>query len=198
MWKVTPLQLARGTAALADHGMLRRPHLVSARRVGFDKPWEPLPQPAPLRITESPEHLRVVQEGMEMTVHGPGGTARAISTGLQYRMAGKTGTAQVVNRSAMAVNPKSLPLHRRHRALFIGYAPAQDPTIAVAVMVEGGGYGGATAAPIARKILDAWLLGTQPENGIDDAGTSTRIVVGTPPAPAVTPPVVPPATATPP
>jgi penicillin-binding protein 2 len=91
-----------------------------------------------------------------------------------------------------------LPLHRRHRALFIGYAPAQEPTIAVAVMVEGGGYGGATAAPIARKILDAWLLGTQPENGIDDAGASTRIVVGTPPAPAVSPPVTQPATATPP
>ena len=187
MWKVTPLQLARGTAALADHGMLRRPHLVSAQRIGFDSPWQPLPQPEAIRITDRPDHLRVVQEGMEMTVHGPGGTARAISGGLQYRMAGKTGTAQVVNRSAFAVNPKSLPLHRRHRALFIGYAPAQQPTIALAVMVEGGGYGGATAAPIARKILDAWLLGTKPESDAQDAETSTRILVGAPPEPVMAP-----------
>ena len=163
MWKVTPLQLARGTAALADGGWLRRPHLVAARRTGFNTPWQPVSQPAPSRITARPEHLRVVQEGMEMTVHGPGGTARAIGIGAPYRMAGKTGTAQVVNRRATAVNPKSLPLHQRHRALFVGYAPAEAPTIAVAVMVEGGGYGGSTAAPIARKVFDAWILGLQPE-----------------------------------
>lgn len=158
MWKVTPLQLARGTAALADDGRLRRPHLVTAQRTGFGTPWQALPQPAPLRISDRPDHLRVIREGMEMTVNGPGGTARMMAIGAPYRMAGKTGTAQVVNRSAVAVNPKSLPLHRRHRALFVGYAPAERPTIAVAVAVEGGGYGAATAAPIARRIFDAWLL----------------------------------------
>lgn len=180
MWKVTPLQLARGTAALADGGMLRRPHLVAAQRTHFDSPWEPLPQPAPVRITENPENLRVVQEGMQMTIHGPGGTARAMSVGAPYRMAGKTGTAQVVNRRAQAVNPKSLPLHQRHRALFVGYAPAENPTIAVAVMVEGGGYGGSTAAPIARKIFDAHLLGKMPE-GMEvegDDAVSAPVMVG--------------------
>ena len=180
MWKVTPLQLARGTAALADGGLLRRPHLVAAQRQGFDSPWEPIPQPAPVRITEHPENLRVVQEGMQMTVHGPGGTARAMSVGAPYRMAGKTGTAQVVNRRAQAVNPKSLPLHQRHRALFVGYAPAENPSIAVAVMVEGGGYGGATAAPIARKIFDAHLLGKMPEGMAvdDDVALTAPVVVG--------------------
>ena len=180
MWKVTPLQLARGTAALADGGMLRRPHLVAAQRTHFDSPWERLPQPAPVRITENPENLRVVQEGMQMTIHGPGGTARAMSVGAPYRMAGKTGTAQVVNRRAQAVNPKSLPLHQRHRALFVGYAPAENPTIAVAVMVEGGGYGGSTAAPIARKIFDAHLLGKMPE-GMEvegDDAVSAPVMVG--------------------
>ncbi len=162
MWKVTPLQLARVIAGLAD-GTLRRPHLVAAQRTGFDAEWQALPQPAGVRITENANNLRVIQEGMEMTVNGPGGTARMMSVGAPYRIAGKTGTAQVVNRRALAVNPKSLPLHQRHRALFVGYAPAEDPTIAVAVMVEGGGYGAATAAPIARKILDAYLLGTMPE-----------------------------------
>ena len=180
MWKVTPLQLARGTAALADGGLLRRPHLVAAQRQGFDSPWESIPQPAPVRITEHPENLRVVQEGMQMTVHGPGGTARAMSVGAPYRMAGKTGTAQVVNRRAQAVNPKSLPLHQRHRALFVGYAPAENPSIAVAVMVEGGGYGGATAAPIARKIFDAHLLGKMPEGMAvdDDVALTAPVVVG--------------------
>ena len=199
MWKVTPLQLARGTAALADGGLLRRPHLVAAKRHAFDAPWEPLPQPAPVRISDHPGNVRVVQEGMEMTVNGPGGTARAISVGAPYRMAGKTGTAQVVNRSAVAINPKSLPMHRRHRALFIGYAPAENPSIAVAVMVEGGGYGGSTAAPIARKIFDAWLLKKPPADSVPDvgdAGTSTRIEVGITPAmpsaaPVPTPPPAP-------
>ena len=163
MWKVTPLQLARGTAALADHGMLRRPHLVTAQRSGFDSSWQPLPQPAPIRITDHPENLRVVQEGMEMTVNGPGGTARRVGVGAPYRMAGKTGTAQVVNRSAYAVDPRSLPMHKRHRALFIAYAPAENPTIAIAVAIEGGGFGADTAAPIARKVFDAWLLGKMPE-----------------------------------
>ena len=67
------------------------------------------------------------------------------------------------------VDPKSLPYHRRHRALFVGYAPAENPTIAVAVTVEGGGFGGSTAAPIARKVFDAYLLGKMPEGVPPDA-----------------------------
>src|SRR3546814_9667809 len=79
-------------------------------------------------------------------------------------MAGKTGTAQRVSRKGnVSTNPHLLPLHLRHQAWFIGYAPAQDPRIAVAVMVEHGGYGGSTAAPIARKLFDAWLLGEYAE-----------------------------------
>src|SRR5690606_21379124 len=154
-WKVTPLQMVRATSALADGGRLRRPHLVESRRDRFDAPWSALPQAAPEPISERADNVRVVQEGMEMTIHGPGGTARAMSVGAPYRMAGKTGTAQVVSRrGTAAVDPRSLPMHLRHRALFIGFAPAEDPQIAVAVAVEGGGYGGSTAAPIARKNLD--------------------------------------------
>jgi penicillin-binding protein 2 len=163
-WKVTPLQMVRGTGALADSGRLRLPHLVDARRDRFDAPWAPLPQPAPGQISDRPEHLQVVREGMVSTVHGPGGTARAMGVGAPYLIAGKTGTAQVVSRrGTAAVDPRSLPMHLRHRALFVGYAPADDPQIAVAVAVEGGGYGGSTAAPIARAIFDAWLLGKLPE-----------------------------------
>ena len=178
LWKATPLQLARGVAAIADGGVMRRPHLAAEQRAGFDAPWEPLPQPAPLRISDRPDHVRVIQEGMEMTVTV--GTAASVFRGASYRSAGKTGTAQVVNRSAVAVNPKSLPLWKRHRALYVGYAPADNPTIAVAVMVEGGGYGTTTAAPIARKIFDAWLLDKRPDSEAEGASMSMRILVGAP------------------
>lgn len=157
-WKVTPLQLVQATAMLADDGQLRRPHLVREVRVGYASAWQPQPQPPPRRVSDHPDHLQAVREGMIATVHGPG-TATNIRHGLTYRIAGKTGTAQVVSRrGAAAVNPRSLPMHLRHRALFIGFAPADVPKIAVAVAVEGGGYGSTTAAPIARKVLDAWLV----------------------------------------
>jgi penicillin-binding protein 2 len=189
LWKATPLQLARGVAAIADGGVMRRPHLVAEQRAGFDAPWQPLPQPAPLRISDRADHVRVVQEGMEMTVTM--GTAASVFRGSAYHSAGKTGTAQVVNRSTVAVNPKSLPLWKRHRALYIGYAPAESPTIAVAVMVEGGGYGASTAAPIARKVFDAYLLGKMPDgtrlDATDPDGTQS-VQVGLPaPAPATPP-----------
>ncbi|ODU49235.1 MAG: penicillin-binding protein 2 [Lysobacteraceae bacterium SCN 69-48] len=158
LWKVTPLQLVRGVAAIADDGQLRRPHLVVEQRAGFDAPWKALPQPPPARISEHPGHVQVIQEGMEMTTSGSG-TAARVFRGSPYRSAGKTGTAQVVNRGATAVDPRSLPLWKRHRALYIGYAPAEAPAIAVAVAVEGGGFGSDTAAPIVRKVFDAWLLG---------------------------------------
>ena len=157
-WKATPLQLAQATAGLAS-GWIRRPHLVKDMRAGFQAPWAPVPLQGEHRMSDSEAHLRAVREGMVLTVHGPG-TATNIRHGLTYQIAGKTGTAQVVSRrGSAAVNPRSLPMHLRHRALFIAFAPAEAPTIAIAVAVEGGGYGSSTAAPIARKVFDAWLLG---------------------------------------
>lgn len=162
-WIATALQLARGTAAIADGGQLRRLHIAAQRRDGYDRPWTALPQPAPERITDSPSNLLAVQEGMIATVHG-GGTATAMARGAPYMMAGKTGTAQKISRKgSQSYDPHNLPYHLRHQALFVGYAPAENPTIAIAVVVEHGGYGGTAAAPIARKVFDAWLLGKMPE-----------------------------------
>ena len=162
-WKVTPLQLAQATAALADDGWLHRPHLVAARRHGFGEAWIEEPQPAPRRISDDEAHLQAVREGMIGTVHGAG-TATNIRYGLTYLIAGKTGTAQVVSRrGSAALDPRKLPMNLRHRGLFIAYAPADKPTIAIAVAIEGGGYGADSAAPIARKVFDAWLLGKMPE-----------------------------------
>jgi penicillin-binding protein 2 len=183
-WVATTLQLARGTAAIANGGNLLRPHLATAERVGYDHPWEPIPQEAPRRITDNPANLRAVQEGMMGTMQ-PGGTGYSLVRGAPYLMAGKTGTAQKISRRGGAsVDPHQLPFHLRHQALFVGYAPADNPTIVVAVAVEHGGFGASTAGPIARKIFDAWLLGTMP-----DAPPTTNVPVGasvpaTPPAPA--------------
>lgn len=162
-WIATVLQLVRGTAAIANGGDLVRPHLVAERRDGYDTPWLKMPQPTSPRITDNPANLRAVQEGMVATM-GPGGTGRAMAAGAPYLMAGKTGTAQKISRKgSQSFDPHSLPYHLRHQALFVGYAPADNPTIVVAISVEHGGFGGSTAAPIARKIFDAWLLGKMPE-----------------------------------
>ena len=171
LWKVTPLQLVRGVAAIADDGRMRRPYLAAEQRAAFDAPWQPLPQPAALPISDHPGNVRVVQEGMQMTTTGSG-TAARIFRGSAYPSAGKTGTAQVVNRGARAVDPRSLPLWKRHRALYIGYAPADNPAIAIAVAVEGGGFGADSAAPIARKVFDAWLLGKMPAAATPDDAAS--------------------------
>ncbi|HAL21647.1 MAG TPA: penicillin-binding protein 2, partial [Stenotrophomonas sp.] len=161
-WKVTPLQLARGVSALAD-GQLRTPHLVMQQRAGFDHDWVTTEAGPSKPVSPNPNNVQAVREGMMATMQ-PGGSAARMAVGAPYTMAGKTGTAQVVSRKGTAaVNPKSLPMHLRHRALFVGFAPAEQPVIALAIAVEGGGYGGSAAAPIARKIFDAWLLGKMPE-----------------------------------
>ncbi|MBN5084472.1 penicillin-binding protein 2 [Stenotrophomonas maltophilia] len=161
-WKVTPLQLARGVSALAD-GQLRTPHLVIQQRDGFDSDWTAAPPGESKPVSPNPNNVQAVREGMMATMR-PGGSGWRVAVGAPYVMAGKTGTAQVISRKGTAaVNPKSLPMHLRHRALFVGFAPVENPVIAIAVAVEGGGYGGSAAAPIARKVFDAYLLGKMPE-----------------------------------
>ena len=197
-WKVTPLQLVRATAGIAS-GELRRPHLVAQSRIGFDRPWEPMVQPAPVPISQNPANVAVVRLGMQDTMQ-PGGTGWRVAQGASYLMAGKTGTAQVISRrGTAAVDPRSLPMHLRHRSLFVGFAPADNPTIAIAIAVEGGGYGGSTAGPMARKIFDAYLLGQMPEK-VDPAGVpiTPDATVAPPTAPAMVPAAAPPSATPPP
>ena len=182
-WIATALQLVRATAAIANGGTLHPLRLAEARRVGYRGEWTPLPaEPAP-RITDNPDHLRAVHEGMVATVNGPRGTARAIGVGAPYLIAGKTGTAQRSSRRGnVSADPRSLPYHLRHTALFVGYAPADDPRIAIAVVVEHGGYGGSSAAPIARKVFDAWLLGKMPEPEVDEDAAADAVADAEPDA----------------
>ncbi len=161
-WKVTPLQLVRGVSGIAS-GQLRTPHLVMQQRAGFDSDWTMTPASETKPLSPNPNNVQAVREGMMATMQ-PGGSGARMAAGAPYVMAGKTGTAQVISRKGTAaVDPRSLPLHLRHRSLFVGFAPADNPVIAIAVAVEGGGYGGSAAAPIARKVFDAWLLGKMPE-----------------------------------
>ena len=154
----TPLQLASATATVAGRGVRFRPRAairIEGNGAVDDLPVERLPP-----VTSSgQEHWTRVIEGMEGVVHAGFGTARRIGEGLEYRIAGKTGTAQVV-RQATRVSPddlESIPWERRDHALFAAFAPADDPRIAVAVVVEHGGSGSRAAAPLARTVIDHHL-----------------------------------------
>jgi len=149
----TPMQLAVATNALATRGEHRSPRLVSAIN------GEPVAAPLLERVPGLPENWQAVHEGMHAVVHGARGSARKIAKGIQYEVGGKTGTAQVIGIAQNAVY-KEEEVAERHRnhGLFIAFAPYEAPTIALAVIVENGG-GSSAAYPIARKVMDTWLLG---------------------------------------
>jgi penicillin-binding protein 2 len=155
----TPLQLAEATATLANRGKRIMPHLLHAvGEAGSDR-QTPFRQPPhkPIKLRHE-RHWDYVIESMRQVVHGKAGTARGIAKELTYQIAGKTGTAQVIGIAQDAKYDAS-KLAREHQdhGLFVGFAPAQDPEVALAVVVEHGGSGGAVAAPIARQVLDAYM-----------------------------------------
>ena len=157
---VTPLQLANSTAAFSQKGERYQPRLVKSiekipeyNRVKIESQVTGRYQ---LQQEQSWEH---VQNAMVNVVHGLRGTARIINKGIQYSVAGKTGTAQVFGVAQdEEYDEETVAEKLRDHALFISYAPADAPQIAVAVIVENGGHGGSVAAPIARRIMDAYLL----------------------------------------
>ena len=159
----TPLQLAFATAILAGNGTAFRPHLVKQvmnnnNEVVREIATEPL-----YKLDLHPDNLRAVRDAL-IDVTRKGGTAAVAGEGAAYIFAGKTGTSQVVGmkQGEKYVESKIRERYRDH-ALFVTYAPAEDPKIALSVLVENGGHGGATAAPIARLVMDYYLLGKLPE-----------------------------------
>ena len=154
--QTTPLQLAQVTALLANQGKWYRPHL--AKDVGGVAPVDPSPLPD-IRLHD-PRSWQQASNGMQQVMHGARGTARKVGDSAVYRIAGKSGTAQVVaiKQGEKYDRSKVQERHRDH-ALFIGFAPADKPQIAVAVMVENGESGSGVAAPVVKQVLDAWLLG---------------------------------------
>ena len=154
----TPLQLATATALIANRGRWVEPRLL--KDVKGDTPVaEYLPDQThePMRLKD-PSDWEFVVEAMAGVLEGPKGTARGAARGASYRMAGKTGTAQVFSLDeGEEYDADEIRERLRDHALFVGFAPVKDPRIAVAVIVENGGSGSGTAAPVARALFDAWL-----------------------------------------
>ncbi|MFO1467883.1 MAG: penicillin-binding protein 2 [Steroidobacteraceae bacterium] len=172
---VTPVQLAHVASVLAERGKSYRPRLVMAVKDTRGREREIPP-------TANPSVQGVAQPDWDVVLKGMIGATRygtaAYTAGKEaaYTIAGKTGTAQVftVSRSERLTDKVSERL--KDHAWFIAFAPAESPKIAVAVLVENGGFGSAAAAPIARKVMDAWIL------GLDPANKATGSAPATPPA----------------
>ncbi|MBF8670163.1 penicillin-binding protein 2 [Pseudomonas putida] len=157
--QTTPLQLAQATALIASKGVWNRPHLaktIEGQPPVDDNPMENI-------VLRDKSDWAKVTHGMEQVMHNARGTARKAAIGSQYRIAGKSGTAQVVAiKQGEKYDRNKLQERHRDHALFVAFAPAEDPKIVVSVMVENGESGSGVAAPVVRQVMDAWLLD---ENG---------------------------------
>jgi len=153
----TPLQLAVATSAVAARGRFIRPRVVRATGA----PGSAAEREFPAQVRQLPvssHHFDDMIASMVKVVRNKRGTARRIRTNA-YDIAGKTGTVQVFNiKQEERYRESEVAKHMRDHALFVAFAPVEDPRIAVAVLVENGGHGGAVAAPIARRVMDSYLL----------------------------------------
>ena len=148
-WVTTPLQLAAATTAVARRGNFIDPHFSVL---------EDLDAGAPVPIGEPIDWERMI-DAMEGVLHDQNGTARGAGKGLNYRIAGKTGTVQIFSiGQEEEYEAAEIDERLRDHALFVGFAPAHAPSIVIALIIENGGSGGTTAAPVARQIFDYWLL----------------------------------------
>lgn len=160
----TPLQLAQATALLANKGKWHRPRLLmkadglSPEQLMASGLLAARPAPPDIQLKD-PHNWDLINSDMQQVVHGARGTAHKVGATARYRIAGKSGTAQVVAiRQGEKYDRNKLQERHRDHALFIAFAPAENPQIAVAVMVENGESGSGVAAPVAKQVMDAWLL----------------------------------------
>jgi penicillin-binding protein 2 len=168
----TPLQLALATATIANDGVMFRPHIVNYVEEVNTK-QRTLIEPKPLRALDwKREHIATIKHAM-VGVNKEGTSARAFA-GAPYTSGGKTGTAQVIGLKGEKYVESRVAERFRDHALFIAYAPADRPTIALAVIVENSGFGARAAAPIARQVFDYWLLGKDINNPVKDDDDAPR------------------------
>jgi penicillin-binding protein 2 len=157
----TPLQLASAMATIASDGVMYRPHVVNHIEYP-DNLTRTQVDPVPLRkLALDPRHIEVIKEALVgVNIEG---TGASVFAGAEYTSAGKTGTSQVIAiKQGEKYSASRIKEQFRDHALFIAYAPAENPKIALAVIVENGGFGALAAAPIARMVLDYYLLGKEP------------------------------------
>ncbi len=153
--QTTPLQLAQATSLMATHGKWIRPHLAKS----IEGVYPVDPEPMPDIELRDPDYWDAAIDGMVAVLHGARGTAKKVGDTASYRIAGKSGTAQVVAiKQGERYDSEKLAERHRDHALFVAFAPVHDPQIAVAVMVENGESGSGVAAPVAKQVMDAWLL----------------------------------------
>ncbi|MFT4240996.1 MAG: penicillin-binding protein 2 [Acidovorax sp.] len=157
----TMLQLALAEATLANGGTRYRPHMAKAVRNAVTGEVTQIPQPPGENLGYQPRHVEIVRNALVAV--NKGGTGTRVFAGAPYTSAGKTGTAQAVSLGQnVKYNAKALEEHQRDHSLFAAFAPAEAPTIALALIVENAGFGAASAAPIARRVFDYWLQGDYP------------------------------------
>ncbi len=157
---VTPLQLALGTATLANGGKYFQPQLVHSVKHKIDSaPRRVFPHMIRQLPIIRQQNWDLVHHSMEEVIHSARGTARRLNKpGLRYKIAGKTGTAQVFTVAQDAsYKEDELEEHLKDHALFMAFAPVENPKIAIAVIIENGGHGGSVAAPIAGKVIESYL-----------------------------------------
>ncbi|HYE39127.1 MAG TPA: penicillin-binding protein 2 [Ramlibacter sp.] len=157
----TMLQLAHALATVVNHGVKQQPHLVIATEDSTTKQRTPVPRPEPVNLGYKPQHLEVIRKAMVAVTQQ--GTSTRVFQGAGYLSGGKTGTAQAVGVAQGAkYNAAKLEEHQRDHSLYIAFAPAENPKIAVAMIVENAGFGAAAAAPIARRVFDYYLMNQYP------------------------------------
>jgi penicillin-binding protein 2 len=157
----TMLQLASATATLVNGGIKHTPQLVVATQDAVSHARIPVPPKPPQNLGYAPENVAVVRKAL-VGVTQEGTSARAFA-GAGYLSGGKTGTAQAVTIGQKEkYNASKLEEQQRDHAVYMAFAPADDPKIALALIVENAGWGAEVAAPIARRVFDYWLLGQYP------------------------------------
>ena len=155
-WVTTPLQLAASTLPIATQGIWREPVMVKSGSGPFEQVDRPQEFEIPVR---NPANWKRTIEAMEDVMHGALGTARRVGAEARYRIAGKTGTAQVRSLGEEEeYDEETIEERFRDHALFVGFAPVDQPEVVISVVVENGGGGSSTAAPIAKQVLDAVML----------------------------------------
>jgi penicillin-binding protein 2 len=167
----TMLQLAQATATLANNGIKYKPQLVTATQGATTHLRTPIAANAPEDLGFDPENVSIIRKAMVGVTQE--GTSARVFTGAGYLSGGKTGTAQAVGLNQKEkYNAARMEERLRDHSLYIAFAPADEPKIALAVIVENAGFGAASAAPIARRVFDYWLLGQYP--GVEDLAAVSK------------------------
>ena len=159
----TMLQLAQATAVLANNGIKHKPRLVIGTQDPVTRAMHSLPLAPAEDLGYKPDNVAIIRKALVGVTQG--GTSARVFAGAGYISGGKTGTAQAVGMAAKGkYNSAKMEEHQRDHALYIALAPADDPKIALAVIVENAGWGAGSAAPIARRVFDYMLMGQYPND----------------------------------